>query len=126
MGDYVVYEPNTEKTRFDLTTMMQEWHDFLLSQCGYEKADPALVAVLTFEHSKVFAEILKEGTGISWNDIEGRLLVPAELDQSMKAQGLHLDLGQLDVIWADAFNEVNERFDEIESDLYDESCYKLI
>jgi hypothetical protein len=118
--------PATEKTRFDLSTMIQEWVDFLESQCGYEKADFALVAVLTWEHAKAFHTMLHEELGVHWDDIEGVFLMPLGLYRLMERNGTPLDLSHLDVIWSDCFEDVNVRFDEIEDRLYDEHAHGLV
>lgn len=114
---YIV-DPSTEQTRFDLSTLMQEWVDFLETQCGYEKADFALVATLSARHHALFRTILHEELGVGWEEIEGLLIIPDHLWALMQYQGEKISIHQLDLVWHDCFEAVNEEMDEIEEQLH--------
>jgi hypothetical protein len=107
--------------------MMQEWVDFLETQCGYEKADMAFVAVLTHEHNLAFHEMI-HAEGLCWDDITGDFLVEDALWQMMERTtgGFPYSREALDLVWSDCFDAVNERFDEIEERLHQEREHGLV
>jgi hypothetical protein len=122
MTDHIV-NMNTAQTRFDLATLLAEWRGFLENQCGYEKVDPSLVAVLVFEHGKLFHEVIHD-EGLCWDDITGNFIVPGHVMTA--TGGFPYSLEALDLIWTDCFDGVNERFDEIEERLHQEREHGLV
>jgi hypothetical protein len=112
---------NTEQTRFDLAAMIQEWVDFLETQCGYEKADFALVALLVHEHSLNFRQIIHD-EGFHWDDLSGDFLVGDFVWQVMQdtSGGFPYSREALDQVWSDCFEAVNEAFDSVEERLHQE------
>lgn len=117
---------NTEQTRFDLAAMIQEWVDFLETQCGYEKADFALVAVLTNEHTEAFREMARN-EGLDWDDLSGDFLVPDRLWESMQANGgWPYSLEVWDLIWSDCFQAVSDAVDYAEEQLHLEREHGLV
>lgn len=122
---YVAFDPNTEKTRFDLTAMMQEWSDFTQTQCGYEELDAEFVARLTAAHMNLFSTTLHEEVSMIWNPIEGLFAIDSFIIQANGGK-IPLSLEELDLIWHDSFNSVqDEQFDEIEGSLLEERLYGM-
>lgn len=108
---------NTGQTRFDLSTMIQEWVDFLEAQCGYEKADMALVAVLASRHHGLLRTLLHEELGFGWEEVEGLLIIPDYLWSLLEYQQEKLNLHQFDLIWSDCFDHVVEELDGLEEQI---------
>jgi hypothetical protein len=114
---------STEQTRFDLAAMVQEWTDFLESQCGYEKADPALVAILAFEHNRRFHEAIHD-EGMCWDDVSGTFLAP---DCYIDPFGRFMYSREaLDMVWSDCFEDVNDEFDTFEEQYAQERAQGLV
>lgn len=117
---------NTEQSRFDLAAMIQEWVDFLETQCGYEKADFGLVAVLVHEHHQAFHEMVHDES-MCWDDINGEFLIGDFVWQVMEANGgFPYSREVWDLVWSDCFDAVNERFDEIEEKFHQEREQGLV
>jgi hypothetical protein len=123
----VIVDLNTDQTRFDLTAMIQEWSDFLVSSCGYDKADPALVSALVHHHNVAFHEFCHD-EGMCWDDISGTFLVSDELYARMVSVNGDFPYSReaIDLVWADCFDGVNENFDAIEERLYQEREHGLV
>lgn len=118
-----ICEPGTDKTRFDYMTMQEEWRDFLEVQCGYDKADPALVAALTSAHAGMLSQVLSEHF-VAWNDLEGVFAVPEWIYQANEGK-FPLTREDLDMVWSNCFDYVNECFDEIEERVEEERARGL-
>lgn len=124
---FVIFDPakdlGAELVRFDYMTMTEEWVNFLETQCGYEKADMALVAALSFVHAALFVTGLEENS-IKWNDLDGTFGVQ---DQVVLAYGgCPLTREELDEVWSNAFDYTNEQFDEIEQRIADERGHGIV
>jgi len=121
-----ILNPNTENARFDLSTMIEEWKDFLEAQCGYEKADPALVAALTARHHSLLRTLLHEELGFGWEEFEGLIIIPDHLAQMLEHQQAVFNISVLDQVWRDCFETVNEELDQIEEQLHLEREHGLM
>lgn len=115
---YAIINPNTEQARYDYLTMQTEWRDFLEAQCGCDKADPALVAALTQRHACLFREALYE-LEILWSDLDGRLGVPPHV-VAVHGDETPITREELEEMWSNAFDYVNESFEEIEAGVDEE------
>lgn len=117
---------NSSQVCFDLPTMIEEWSGFLTSECGYDKADPALVSALVHHHNALFHEVIHE-EGMCWDDITGDFLVSQELFRMMELSGgFPYSREALDLVWADCFDAVNEQFDQIEEQVHREREHGLV
>lgn len=122
---HVLFKPQS-KTSFEMTALIQEWHDFLLSQCGYEEADHELIARLSAKHASLFAQVLYDEASTMWHPLEGHFSVPSMIFYA-NGQRPPLTLEQIDLVWSDCFNEVsNDFFEPIEDGLYAEREHKLL
>lgn len=122
---YVSFKPKS-KTSFEITALIQEWNDLLLTQCGYDVADHELVARLSARHEHMFMTVLDEEASILWHPLDGSFSVPSMV-YFRNGQRPPLTLEQLDMIWSDCFNEVsNDFFEQIEEDLYAEREHRLL
>lgn len=125
MHGFVVRDFSTENTRFGWDTLVQEWHDFLLTQCGYTEPDHELVARLAWVNGQALSNLLHEETGMMWSPVNGTFAVPVDL---FARNGFEFPLTreQLDLIWSDVFTTVSEeRFEDIEGGLFDERQYGI-
>lgn len=121
----VVFKPKSQVS-FEITALIQEWHDFLLAQCGYEEADHELIARLAARNAHAFGTVLWDEASVLWNPVEGHFSVPARI-YFANGQRPPLTLEQLDLIWSDCFDETsNDWFEGIESDLYAEREHQLL
>lgn len=108
-----VFSASGEKTRFDFTTMLEEWKFFIQNEADQPEFDPQLVTVLAVEHMETFVGRLREES-IAWNPLEGLFAMPKVLVDANGGE-LPITRDDLDQFWSDAFDAVSGAFDDIES-----------
>ena len=126
----VTVELPTAQQSFTITAMTSQWHDFLHTDCGFDKPDPELVARLTAKHAEIFQEMLHEN-GVEWDGLGvfisltkdwTALKVSLSDDESSAAVG-----SMFTWMWKDAFDLVSlEHYEPIETALWEEQGHKLI
>ncbi len=116
---YTTFRPES-KVSFEMTAMIQEWHDFLLSQCGYDEPDHELVARLADRNARVFGDMLLDEVSMLWEPLLGIFAVETKVFLANGAKP-PLRLDEIDLMWADCFQQVSDDwFDRIEEGLHEE------
>lgn len=112
-----IFNPNTERSRFDYATMQQEWADFLSLDGGMGYMEPKVrsvyVAAFTQAHHAAFTMALDE-LSVRWDDLEGEFAAEQIICWAYES-GFPVDREELDMIWSNCFDYTQGQFDVIEA-----------